>query len=147
MPKILDNIENHLIQTLKNTLEVSFRSDFCVGYFNLRGWKEVANYIDEWSGEDENRCRLLVGMQKLPQELIRDFFSIKQEEMMDNQKALKIKKELAQNFKDQLTIGIPTEQDEIGLRKLSKQIKQKKVIVQTSPRVSKVGALTSIKTD
>jgi len=129
MPKIFDNIENHLDQALKNTLEVSYRSDFCVGYFNLRGWKEVADYIDEWSGENENRCRLLIGMQKLPHELIRDFFSIRQEEMMDNQQALKIKKELAQNFKDQLTIGIPTDEDEIGLRKLSKQIKKKKVIV------------------
>lgn len=129
MPTIFDNIEKHFDQALKNTLAVSYRSDFCVGYFNLRGWKEVADYIDRWNGTEDNRCRLLVGMQKLPQELIMDFFSIRDDEMMDNQKALIIKKELAQNFKDQLTIGIPTEQDEIGLRKLSKQIKQKKVVV------------------
>lgn len=129
MPIIFDNIETQLVEALNNTLEVSHRSDFCVGYFNLRGWKQVATNIDRWSGEDDNRCRLLVGMQKLPQELIRDFFSFRDEETMDMQEAHKIKRELAQQFKDQLTFGIPTEADEIGLRKLSKQIKDKKVIV------------------
>ncbi|MFQ5677726.1 MAG: SNF2-related protein, partial [bacterium] len=129
MPIIFDNLENQLLEALNHTLEVSYRSDFCVGYFNLRGWKEVANNIDNWSGEDENRCRLLVGMQKLPQELIRDFFSLREEKPIDMQEAHKIKKELAQQFKDQLTVGIPTEADEIGLRKLSQQIKDKKVIV------------------
>src|SRR3990172_6738854 len=49
--------------------------------------------------------------------------------IIDNQTASAIKKKLAQEFKDQLTIGIPTEEDEIGLRKLSQQIKDKKVVV------------------
>lgn len=46
MPKIYDNIENHLTKGLNETLELSQRTDFCVGYFNLRGWKEVAEKID-----------------------------------------------------------------------------------------------------
>ncbi|MBI3600568.1 MAG: hypothetical protein HY097_07995 [Nitrospinae bacterium] len=49
MPKIYDNIENHLIQGLNDTLDVSRRSDFCVGYFNLRGWKQLDSYIEKWS--------------------------------------------------------------------------------------------------
>jgi superfamily II DNA or RNA helicase len=129
MPKIFDNIENQLVQALNTALEVSRRSDFCVGYFNLRGWKEVASHIDRWSGEEDNRCRLLVGMQKLPQDLIRDFFSLKEEDTIDMKTAKEIKRRLAEEFKDQLTFGIPTDEDEIGLRKLSQQIKDKKVVV------------------
>ncbi len=51
MPKIYDNIENHLTQGLNETLGLSSRTDFCVGYFNLRGWKEVAERIDALRGE------------------------------------------------------------------------------------------------
>ncbi len=129
MPKIYDNIENFLVQGLKDTLDVSYRSDFCVGYFNLRGWKEVAAKIDLWEGGENNACRLLVGMQKAPTDLVREYFTHAEEQVVDNAYALKIRKELAREFKDQLTIGTPTENDENALRKLSKQIKQKKVIV------------------
>jgi len=75
MPRIYDNIEHLLTNGLADTLDVSKRADFCVGYFNLRGWKEVAHKIDKWNGGDDNCCRLLVGMQKAPKELILDFFS------------------------------------------------------------------------
>lgn len=82
MPKIYDNIENHLTNGLNETLELSQRTDFCVGYFNLRGWKEVADKIDSLSGatviegkDDVHRiCRLLVGMQKMPIDILRDYF-------------------------------------------------------------------------
>ncbi|GAB62447.1 putative truncated helicase [Candidatus Jettenia caeni] len=129
MPKIFDNIENHLVQGLQNTLEVSHRADFCVGYFNLRGWKEVAAGIDNLKDNEGNCCRLLIGMQKPPLEIIREYFYKTEQGIIDNQTASAVRKQLAQEFKDQLTIGIPTEEDEIGLRKLSQQIKDKKVIV------------------
>lgn len=50
MPKIFDNIENYLTKGLSDSLKVSHRSDFCVGYFNLSGWKEFADEIDLFSG-------------------------------------------------------------------------------------------------
>ncbi len=56
MPKIYDNIENRLTEGLRNTLEVSHRADFCVGYFNLRGWKEVADNIENLDGGENNCC-------------------------------------------------------------------------------------------
>ena len=40
-----------------------------------------------------------------------------------------IKKKLAQEFKDQLTIGTPTEADEKALRRLRQQLKDNKVVV------------------
>lgn len=137
MPKIYDNIENHLTQGLNETLEVSQRTDFCVGYFNLRGWKEIADKIDTLSGrtvtEEKDEfyrvCRLLVGMQKLPVDILRDYFKTEEDYIIDQNEAVKLKKQLAQEFKDQLTIGIPSDADEKALRKLSQQMKDKKVVV------------------
>ncbi len=130
MPRIFDNIEQHLLSALRDTLNVSDRADFCVGYFNLRGWKQLDSYIEKWSGGEGNCCRLLVGMQKLPQEELLSALSlIKQDKEIDNQTALRIKKKLAEEFREQLTYGIPTNEDEAGLRKLAAQIKAKKVIV------------------
>jgi hypothetical protein len=52
VPRIFDNSEQQLSPTLVNTLALSYRADFCVGYFSLHGWRNVANYVDEWPGGD-----------------------------------------------------------------------------------------------
>jgi len=54
MPKIYDNIENHLTTGLNETIELPHRADFCVGYFNLRGWREIAGKIDALAGASVN---------------------------------------------------------------------------------------------
>ena len=69
-------------------------------------------------------------MQRLPQEELRIAQSLKAEEFkLDNQTALRLKKRLAEEFREQLTIGAPTNADEAGLRRLASQIKAKKVFV------------------
>ncbi|TRZ91220.1 NgoFVII family restriction endonuclease [bacterium] len=130
MPRIFDNIEEDLLPALRETIMLSDRADFCVGYFNLRGWKSLDSCIERWSGGDGHCCRLLVGMQRMPQEEIRALLGLmKDDEQIDQATALRLKKELVERFKEQLTVGAPTNEDEAGLRRLAAQIKAKKVVV------------------
>ena len=130
MPRIFDNINKQLLPSLQETLKVSYRADFCVGYFNLRGWKGLHSYVDEWIGGENACCRLLVGMQGLPQEqLLKGLTPLRKEKLIDNQTALLLKKHLAEDFRNQLTYGVPTNADEIGLRKLARQLRENKLVV------------------
>ena len=113
MPRIFDNIDKQLLPTLRETLEVSDRADFCVGYFNLRGWKQIDSFVERWSGGAGNCCRLLIGMHKTPDEELRKALSLAhRDEGIDNQTAIRLKKTLAEEFRAQLTIGVPTDEDE-----------------------------------
>ena len=88
MARIYDNIESKFVQGLQELItDVAVkRVDFCVGYFNLRGWNLVVNQIDQIPGEyvDENdkqefrRCRLLIGMHQPDEELVRQLYSTHQ---------------------------------------------------------------------
>lgn len=129
MPKIYDNIENRLLDGLKQTLDVSYKSDFCVGYFNLRGWRHLSGYVEKYKGSEGDCCRLLIGMQRPSEDLLKEYLSIKKKEMMDAATASTLKKKLAAEFREQLMFGIPTSADEQGLKKLAQQLKEKKVIV------------------
>ena len=130
MPRIFDNIDKSLLPALRETLAISDRSDFCVGYFNLRGWKQIDDNIERWSGGDGHCCRLLVGMQRLPAEELRTALRlIGRDAEIDNQTALRLKKKLAEEFRDQLAVGTPTNEDEVHLRRLARQIKGRKVVV------------------
>ena len=130
MPRIFDNISETLLPALQETLGLCGRADFCVGYFNLRGWRQLHDYVEKWPGGDGNCCRLLVGMQTLPAEDLRAALSLATTPShMDNATALRLKKALAEEFRNQLCIGAPTDEDEKGLRRLAGQIKAKKVVV------------------
>lgn len=129
MPNVYDNIESSLLPALRTAMTLSERADFCVGYFNLRGWKQLDAYIEHWS-EPKSICRLLVGMQKPPHEEFREATSLLGEsDNIDNQKALRLKKKMAQEFRQQLIIGAPNNEDEIGLRILAKRLREKKLAV------------------
>ena len=130
MPRIFDNIDTSLLPALCETLALSDRADFCVGYFNLRGWKQIDEYVERWSGDSGQCCRLLIGMQRLPQDDLREALTIlKTANGIDNQSAIRLKQKLAAHFREQLMLGTPTNADEAGLRRLAAQITTHKVVV------------------
>lgn len=129
MPRIFDNIEQELLPALQQTLEVADRADFCVGYFNMRGWKKLDRFIERWPGGHGNCCRLLVGMQRLPADELRAALTRTGDDELDNKTAIQLRKRLAEDFREQLAFGIPTNEDETCLRRLARQIKEKKVVV------------------
>jgi superfamily II DNA or RNA helicase len=133
MPKIIDNEHLRLVDELRGTLEDSKRADFCVGYFNLRGWHELADMVEHLPGqsvfetekgddvEKQRICRLLVGMHKAPDDLLRDFFH--EPESLSNKEAERLRQQMAVEFRRQLTVGYPTNRDEQYLLKLAEQIR------------------------
>jgi hypothetical protein len=130
MPEIFDNIKNSLIDSIREAMKVAERSDFCVGYFNLRGWKLIDSYVEKWSGGEGHCCRLLVGMQKQSKEQLKSFLKHDIDSEVITQGDLPgLKQKLAEEFRNQLVIGVPSNEDEAGLRRLADQIQQKKLVV------------------
>ncbi|MEH2284936.1 MAG: phospholipase D-like domain-containing protein [Nostoc sp.] len=130
MPRIFDNIDLELLPILRETLKVSYRADFCVGYFNLRGWRRIDDLIEQYVGSENACCRLLIGMQSLPSDEVHAAFSLGSVDgRIDNSSIVRFKKRMASEFRQQLTIGAPTNQDEAGLRRLSHQLKSQKLII------------------
>ena len=131
MPRIFDNLapDSSLLPALQETLRLSSRADFCIGYFNLRGWGGLAPLVDSWQPED-GPCRVLIGMQRLPHYDLREALSlVDRPSGMDNQTAHRLRVQLAEQLRQQLTIGAPTNVDERTLRQLAAQLRSKKVVV------------------
>lgn len=137
MARIYDNIESKFVQGLQELItDVAVkRVDFCVGYFNLRGWDLVVNQIDQILGDfvyendkqEFRRCRLLIGMHQPDEDLVRQLYSTQQ--IPDAAYVQQCKLEIARDFRKQLSLGLPTQRDEWTLRRLSAQLKEDKVCV------------------
>lgn len=137
MARIYDNIESKFaggLQGIVTNVGVK-RVDFCVGYFNLRGWGLVVDQVDMLTGdyiyEGDKRlfrkCRLLIGMHRPAEELIRQLYT--EHPLPDANYVSQCRLEVARNFRRQLQLGIPTKQDEFTLRRLSEQMKDEKLCV------------------
>lgn len=139
MAQIYDNINTHFTEGLKGIISNTNvkRVDFCVGYFNLRGWKIVVDEVDKIDGEYiyENDqkvhrvCRLLIGMQRPGIDLIRRYMEMEKILPPDSEEVKLYKRAIADDFKKQLTIGRQTNNDEFTLRRLSAQLKSQRVCI------------------
>ena len=89
----------------------------------------LAPYVDQWDPND-GPCRVLIGMQRLPHEELREALSLLDRPAgIDNQTANRLKVQLAEQLRQQLTTGVPTNADERSLRQLANQLRSKKVVV------------------
>ncbi len=123
MPTIYDNIDKNLLDGLKHALQVAKRGDFCVGYFNLRGWRSISAEIDAIPSEHGSpACRLIVGMPGDASQTVRSYYNDTQAETTQKI-VVDRKKNFAESLMRQLTYGMPTIQDEVGLRKLAEQLR------------------------
>jgi len=132
LPYIFDNINgDKLAEALKKTLNGAKRADFCIGYFNLRGWDLLIDSVEQLIGgqldekhEDDTtyKARVLIGMHKSEQDELEEHFSLHPSQL-DNATVNEIKKKKTAEFRKQLTIGMPTNKDEATLKKLSRQLR------------------------
>ena len=130
MPRIFDNIDQDLLSALRATMQVSQRSDFCVGYLNLRGWQSIDDLVQTWDPAAGQICRVLVGMQRPPHEEIRELYrAVANDGLIDNAAAIRLKTQFAAHLREQITMGIPSGKDEAGLRQLAKQLRAGQVVV------------------
>jgi superfamily II DNA or RNA helicase len=129
MPRIFDNIEHKLLGALQDTLKISERADFCVGYFNLRGWRHIDGLMEQWQGGEHACCRLMIGMQEKPEDELRRAFSLRSDQGIDQATVVRLKKRVAQDFRAQLLVGAPSNEDEEGLRRLSAQLRAGRLVV------------------
>jgi len=137
MARIYDNIESKFAEGLQGIItNIGVkRVDFCVGYFNLRGWNIVVDQIDSLTGDyiyenDERvfrKCRLLIGMHRPSEEIIRQLYT--EQPLPDANYVSQCKLAISRDFRRQLQLGFPTKQDEFTLRRLSEQMKDEKVCV------------------
>ena len=136
MSKIYDNIgDNKFLDGLHGIVCAAgvTRADFCVGYFNLRGWRSVAKDVnglvgcevkervfsggkDQWC-DIKRKCRLLIGMHRPMQEIIHEMYAVNMSHV-DDEKAKSWKRSVCIDFRKQLTLGAPTKEDEAALRTL-----------------------------
>ena len=130
MPRIFDNIDNSLLPSLRDTIKVSEKSDFCVGYLNIRGWKSIDDLIENFKGGEDNQCRLIIGMTNNEDRELKESLKISiGQDYIDNKTAIELKKKLSHSLRKQLTYGLPNTFDEAGIRRLAKQLRDKKVVV------------------
>ncbi len=70
-------------------------------------------------------------MHRTPQEEIRTLFSLtsKEDNLIDNQRIVRLRRQIVEDFRQQLMIGAPTNEDEQGLRALARQLREGKLVV------------------
>ena len=118
----LENIE----RLFKSAISV----DFCLTQINLRGWQNVSDWLVCLNKSFAVPCNLLVGKSVSPEDELRSLYAIKvNDRRLDNRTAHSFKEQVLDSFKHQLTLGVPSIDDEKSLHQLGLQLKSKRLVV------------------
>ena len=123
MPRIFDNIEQSLLPTLRQSLQVATQADFCGGYFNLRGWRLIDSFIESWNGSASNSCCLPVRMNFSYQNEMRAQYSLTRNgDFIDQATVIRLRKKATEHFKQQLEMDAPNNQDQNGVAAFARPV-------------------------
>ena len=137
MLDIYDNLDENrnLLSGLRAALDGALRADFCVGYFNLRGWGAVCDEVEALPGGGGGVCRLIVGMPHRPEAAnVRRLYGGGADEQPTPAMIAERRGKLIGEFAEQLTLGCPTARDEKTLRLLAKQLREGRLRVRLFAR-------------
>jgi len=114
----------------KEFFRTASRVDFCLTQLNLRGWQNVADWVNCLSTDSQDKpCNLLIGKIVSSEDELRSIYAIKRsDQRLDNRTADKIKEQVLNSFRHQLTLGVPTVIDEQSLHELSCHIRSKRLV-------------------
>ena len=99
------------------------RLDAAIGYFNLRGWRELADAVDDMpQTEGSPKARILIGMASDPHDELRRELTGRGDGTLDNATRNTMRQQARDVLREQLTIGLPTAADERALRRLRAQM-------------------------
>ncbi|MBA3432193.1 MAG: hypothetical protein H0U16_12035 [Actinobacteria bacterium] len=133
MPRIFDNKAEPLAPALRDTLDQAVALDACVGYLNLRGWRQIADSVESLDGKaGRPPARVLVGMAARPDQLVRDAYRLKrddEDQRITNKEAARLRAAVLSDFRDQLLVGAPSDAQEKGLRHFREQLANGRVCV------------------
>jgi len=133
LPRIFDNKTEPLAPALRETLGQAVALDACVGYLNLRGWRQIADSVEALEGKPGRPpARVLVGMAARPDQLVRDTYRLKrddEDQRITNKEAAKLRAEVLADFRGQLVLGAPSDAQEKALRHFRDQLIAARVCV------------------
>lgn len=131
MPEIFDNLTEHLGPALRRTLEGSTCVDACVGYFNFRGWNEIAEAVGNLRFEPGAKpaMRLLIGMSTGDHDSLRTALYEGEFKRNTNEEAEGLRLRTLESLRQQLAFRVPSTKDEETLRTFRAQLEERRVQV------------------
>lgn len=114
----------------KDIFKKSSRLDFCLTQLNLRGWQNVADWVECLDVAQDKPCGLLIGKIFSSEDELRSRYSIRpNDHRLDNRTADKLKEQVLNSLRHQLTLGVPTILDEQSLHHLSLHLSSKRLVI------------------